>query len=312
MPDPVTSTEASDEPGGIMRLYTPAMLAELLNVPVAAIRRWHRRGFLHECQTVRRLPYFDFAEVAIARHLAALLHAGCSLRTIDRKLAEFARHVPGLARPLADPAVVVVGHRLYLRKGDELAEPGGQMLIDFDASEEEVAALEFVSPAVLAFEESPTNDLLQAAQDWEDQGELAQAAEAYRILLALDGPTAEGNFALADLLYRMGDLTAARERFYMAIEIDEEYVEARANLGCVLAENGELELAVAAFEGALKFHLDYADVHFHLANALDRLERHGEAERHWRRFLELAPESPWAEAAQTRLAATGEKNLATE
>jgi tetratricopeptide (TPR) repeat protein len=268
---------------------------------VAAIRRWQRRGFLAACQIIRRLPYFDFAEVAIARHLAALLRAGCSLRTIDRKLADFARQVPELARPLADPAVVVIGRRLFLRKGEELAEPGGQLLIDFDASEEEVTALEFVAPAALTDEEFPVSDLLQVAQDWEDQGELAQAAEAYRVMLALDGPTAEGNFALADLLYRLGDLTAARERYYVAIELDEEYVEARANLGCVLAENGEVELAVAAFEGALKFHADYADVHFHLANALDRLDRQGEAEAHWQRFLELAPESPWAEAAKGRL-----------
>lgn len=301
MSDPTLSPEVDHQPAGIMRLYTPAMLAELLEVPVAAIRRWQRRGFLHECQTVRRLPYFDFAEVGIARHLAALLHAGCSLRTIDRKLADFARQVPEATRPLADPAVVVVGKRLFLRKGEELAEPGGQMLIDFDGADEEVAALEFVSPASIAAEDSPASDLQQAAQDWEDCGELAQAAEAYRILLALEGPTAEGNFALADLLYRMGDLAAARERFYVAIELDEEYVEARANLGCVLAEKGELELAVAAFEGALKFHPDYADVHFHLANALDRLDRRNEAETHWRQFLELAPESPWAEAAEGRL-----------
>jgi tetratricopeptide (TPR) repeat protein len=301
MTEPSASSDIDHEPAEIMRLYTAAMLAELLNVPVAAIRRWHRRRFLHACQTVRRLPYFDFVEVGIARHLAALLRAGCSLRTIDRRLVEFARQVPELARPLADPAVVVVGKRLFLRKGEELAEPGGQMLIDFDASAEEVAALEFAAPRVLAFDESPVSDLQQAAQDWEDQGELAQAAEAYRVLLALDGPTADGNFALADLLYRMGDLAAARERFYMAIELDEEYVEARANLGCVLAEKGELQLAVAAFEGALKFHPDYADVHFHLANALDHLDRPAEAEAHWRRFLELAPESPWAEAAKGRL-----------
>ena len=28
----------------VHRLYTPAMLADLLHVPVAVIRRWHRRG----------------------------------------------------------------------------------------------------------------------------------------------------------------------------------------------------------------------------------------------------------------------------
>ncbi len=296
-----SSSSNAERPAEIMRLYTPAMLAELLHVPTATIRRWQRSGFLRPSQSVGRLPYFDFTEVGIARHLAALLQAGCSLRVIDRKLVEFARQVPERERPWADPAVVVVGKQLFLRRGEELAEPGGQLLIDFDGVEEEVAAIE-LHPVVSDQEHNvPANDLEQLAQDWEDRGDLVRAAEAYRLLLAFEGPAAEVNFALGDLLYRMGELPAARERFYMAVELDEQYVEARANLGCVLAENGELELAVAAFQGALTFHADYADVHYHLAAALDRLDRRGEAEPHWRRFLELAPESPWAEAAEARL-----------
>ncbi len=64
----------------IHRLYTPAMLAELLGVPVAVIRRWHRRGLIVPVREVRRLPYFDFQEVAAARRLAELLAAACRRR----------------------------------------------------------------------------------------------------------------------------------------------------------------------------------------------------------------------------------------
>ena len=46
------------------RLYTPAMLAELLGVSVATIRRWHRRGLIKPVKEIHRLPYFDFQEVA--------------------------------------------------------------------------------------------------------------------------------------------------------------------------------------------------------------------------------------------------------
>ena len=297
------------EQHGVQRVYTPAMLAELLSVPVAAIRRWHRRGTLVASRSVRRLPYFDFAEVAVARHLATLHSAGCSLAVIDRKLTELHRSMPEVARPLSDPSVVVSGRQLILRRGDDLSEPGGQLLIDFDKpieSDEPAEMLLSVAEGLPAVE-SPaetfsTFDQLQfEALKWEDQGELDLAVEAYRTLLIAVGPKAEVHFALADLLYRMGDLTAARERFYAAIELDEEYVEARASLGCVLAENGDLDLAVAAFEGALAFHADYADVHYHLANALERLQKSDEAEFHWRTFLALAPESPWAEMARTRL-----------
>ncbi len=306
----------------VRRLYTPAMLADLLEIPVAAVRRWHRQGVLIACHSVRRLPYFDFAEVAISRHLADLLHAGCSLRVIDRKLQELARFMPEVERPLGDQGILVEGRQLFIRKGDDLTEPGGQLQLDFDRLDEyndsqndacqSIPLVQSTAAAAGASQEVPSqistlDGLLQEAMHWEDQGELDRASETYRAMLVAAGPSAETNFSLADVLYRQGDPTAARERYYMAIELDEEYVEARANLGCVLAETGELEMAVAAFQGALAYHADYADVHYHLAGALDRLQRHDEAELHWQAFLAQAPESPWAETARTRLAdvATG-------
>lgn len=302
------SPDAADE--AVQRLYTPAMLAELLGVPVAAIRRWERQGTLRPVRVIRRLSHFDFEEVAVAQRLAQLLAAGCSLRVIDRRLAEISRLLPGVERPLADPRVVVEGRRLFLRLGEELAEPGGQLLFDFDQRQLEDDASE--APATIAITaarraggdealETLVEQLQQEAIDWEDEGQLDRAAEAYRTLLMAAGPRAEIHFALADVLYRANDLSAARERYYAALEIDEEYVEARASLGCVLAETGELELAAATFAGALEYHPDFADVHYHLANTLDRLGRHEEAVRHFKMFLELAPESPWADAARDRL-----------
>src|SRR4029079_11024620 len=48
----------------VHRLYTPAMLGKLLGVAVSIIRRWQRRGWIVPAREVRRLPYFDFQEVA--------------------------------------------------------------------------------------------------------------------------------------------------------------------------------------------------------------------------------------------------------
>lgn len=294
------------------RLYTPAMLAELLGVRISVIRRWHRRGLIVPVREVHRLPYFDFQEVSTARRLAQLLAAGASPDAIEKKLAELARYVPEVERPLAQLSVIVEGKQILLRQGEGLIEPGGQLRIDFDAlGDDRLVQTPAVQPEAIvsledwraAMEESATPDeMLQVAADMEDEGHLEAATEMYRAVLALVGPNAEVSFLLAELLYRMGDVTAARERYFAAIEIDEDYVEARANLGCVLAETGQAELAVASWQGALRYHEDYPDVHYHLARTLDDLGRRDEAESHWATFLQLSPGSPWAAEARQRLA----------
>jgi tetratricopeptide (TPR) repeat protein len=299
----------------ISLLYTPAMLAELLGVPVAVVRRWHGRGLIVPEFEVRRLSYFDFQEVAVARRLAQLWAAGVSPREIERKVAALARLLPGVPRPLADLSVSVEGKHVLLRQGEGVIEPGGQLRMDFDAGEippeearppglsargsDDAAATIPIRPP----EDLPATagEMCRLASELEEDGQLAAAAELYRAAMAAAGPTPETCFQLAELLYRLGDLAGARERYYMAIELDEDYVEARANLGCVLAQTGQRELAVAAFEGALRYHGGYADVHYHLARTLDEMGRPDEARQHWQTFLAMAPSSPWAEEAGVRL-----------
>ena len=305
---------------GVARLYTPAMLAELLRIPINAIRQWHRQGVLRAKREVGRLPYFDFEEVRVSRKLAELLAAGCSLSTVNRKLAELARLTPELKRPLADPAVVVEGRRLVIRRGEALTEPSGQLLMDFDASKPGAAGEAVTdAPVAIPFATADTlgkaaprtprgphpfasEDLRCLAAELEASDRDAQAIDVYRAILVSGDFTAEDHLALAELLYRGGDLSAARERYYMAIELDEDFVEARSNLGCVLAEQGDLALAEAAFRGALEYHPDYADAHYHLARLLDRAGRAAEASRHWQLFMNLAPASPWADEARDRIA----------
>src|SRR3954447_179332 len=85
-----------DSGHGIERLYTAAMLAELVRVPVAAVRQWHRRGVLQAQCEIRRLVYFNFEEVRVARKLAQLLHGGCSLAGVNRKLETLSRVLVGM------------------------------------------------------------------------------------------------------------------------------------------------------------------------------------------------------------------------
>jgi tetratricopeptide (TPR) repeat protein len=291
------------------RLYTTALLAKLAGVDAWRIRNWHRRGWLRAAAHEHRVAYFDFAEIAVARQLAQLHRAGATPKQIQEQLAQLQRAAPNVARPMAELGVILDGRRILLRSETGLIEPGGQKRFEFDAEPETADDLPatILSPAQLLAQggtsTTPAATLVEWSLELNEQGDLAGAIEMLRAALAAHGPSAEWSFQLAEMLYRQGDLSAARERYYAAIECDEDFVEARANLGCVLAELGQPELAIAALEGAILHHPNYADAHYHLARLLDDAGQADDAETHWRRFLELAPESPWAEEAQQRLEA---------
>lgn len=310
------TTLFEDSQTDVRGLYTAAMLAEVLHVPVEAVRHWHRRGALQAACTVKKLPYFDFQEATLARKLADLWHAGCSLRAIEKQFDQLIASQPVAERPLADPRLVVVAGRFFWREGDQLTEPGGQYLIGFDeergdhrADEEETVSLPMplaessgdwveIMPGPLVELTADHLELLHQAKEQRDAGFLREAAESYRSLLLSGAHQAELHFALAEVLAQLGDFSAARERYSVALEMDQEFVEARLSLGCLYAGEGELELARAALEGALGMHPDYADAHYHLATVLDRLGAAEHATYHRQEFLRIAPESPWAESVR--------------
>lgn len=291
------------------RYYTPAMLAELLDVSVRVIRRWHRRGLITPAMTLHRLPFFDYAEVTSAKRLAGWITAGASPKLIEKRLVELVQVFPGVQRPLDQLSILVEGKHVLLRQGAGLVEPGGQMRFDFDATgaepDDDGSILSFErpdQPPMLRAVAPPVEDeLLVAAYQAEDADDLETAIDLYHTILARDGARADVSFQIAELLYRMNSLMAARERYYSAIELDPEFVEARASLGAVLSELGQDELAIAALRGALSLFEDYVDAHYTLAKVLDKLDRGETADAHWKRVIELAPASPWASEADVRL-----------
>jgi tetratricopeptide (TPR) repeat protein len=306
-------TDGDGEDSGVRRLYTVAMMADVLAVPVAAVRHWQRGGLLQPSRRSGTLEWFDFQQLVVARQLVRLLATGLSLREIDDKLAGLA---PGGAAEAARQSerIVADGRRLSIRRDNRLVAAGGQLQFGFyteglHATDATATAWFQAIPVAggVAIElgqgDEPTcaAELLDLAADLESAGEFAEAAEAIRAVLQAEGPTAPVVFMLAELLYRAGDLTAARERYYAAVELDADHLEARASLGCLLAELGEHELAIAALEGVLRQQPDYADAHWHMAGVLEEAGRPADARRHLRAFLALAPESPWAAVAREKL-----------
>jgi DNA-binding transcriptional MerR regulator len=314
-----TPLVAHDDPArddsGVRRLYTVAMMADVLGAPPAAVRHWARGGLLMATRRAGPLEWFDFQQLVVGRALARLLTSGLSLREIDAKLAGL---VPGGAGEAArhSSQIVVDGRRLSIHRGGRLLGPGGQMQFGFytDGLRGVASALPPDALAVLrphdaivdgladeAVDQPTGKELLDLAADLEAAGEFVEAAEALRAFLQADGQSAQVMFMLAELLYRSGDLTAARERYYATLELDADHLEARTSLGCVLAELGDHELALAALQGVLRQEPDYADAHWHLAGVLHDCGRRTESRRHLRMFLALAPESPWATLARERL-----------
>lgn len=291
------------------------MMAQMLGISVRAIRLWHRSGLLQPKQVVMKIPYFDYAELSTAKTFSQWLNQGLTAQSIVRQVTALCE-LSGISTSGVGLPISLQGKRLVLASGSMRLEATGQLQLGFDHHEEEAdeadqpVTLKFVGRtsgegnALLGLSDygfDSLEEMLSNAIAAEENEDIDSAIQWYRTALAAFGPNADVCFQLAEVLYRAADLSGARERYFCAIELDPELVEARANLGCVLAECGQYDLAIAAFEGALQQYPDYADVHFHLARALDDAGRQGESQSHWRRFVELAPASPWADEAFSRL-----------
>jgi tetratricopeptide (TPR) repeat protein len=298
--------DLSDRRSDVHRLYTPAMLGEMLDLPVALIRRWERVGLLRAAKRVLRLPYFDFQEVARLRRLAELLDAGVPREELEASLASLSELFPEAGGPKANLALLARDSRVFLRDERSLIEPlSGQRVFDFDEEESQSESHAAILPLAI----SPTLDLpATSAAEWFsrgcsqlEEGHANEAVEAFRMSLMLKPGDAECQFCLADALYRAGNAAAALERYYAVVETDRKYLEAWTQIGCLHAEREEFDAAISGFRIALDLHADYPDAHLHLAEALHAVGRADEAEPHWRQYLEFDRRGPWADLARQRL-----------
>lgn len=308
-------TEQGDQ---VRRLYTPAVLSKLLNVPVNQIRRWERMGLIRAVKKVYRLPYFDYSEVTGARRLMELLASGISRQQLQESLESLQDIWPDIKRPLGQLEVLVDGSHVLYRDQSGLIEPvSRQRYFDFERlTADDSTNQADVSMSVPTTESSTwdpettsppettqwtATEWLEAGQQAADAGELEQAVQAFRLCLLENPHDPELHFQLAECLYRQGQLESATERYYTAVECDHQYIEAWTQLGCVLEERGKSEEALSAFGVALEFHPEYPEAHRHKAALLDALGQTDEAKTHWQTYLQFDQRGPWAEEARSRL-----------
>ncbi len=299
------------------RLFTPAMLSQLLNVSVAVIRGWERAGLIRPVKRIYRLPYFDFLEVTSARRLTELLQAGVSRKDLEAALRRLPSVQRGSLRPLEQLDILARNARVVIRDRHGLVDPArGQRVFDFDGPPPEVDAEippeEEGLEATVRFE--PRKSALEAKtpRDWfltgcqlYDDERVHEAIEAFRMSLMSEPHSPETHFHLAECLYRLNNPRGALERYYVAIEHDHEYVEAWTQIGCLHRELSEPQSALVAFEIALDVYAEYPDAHFHKAETLAELGRAEDAIPHWNEYLRCHSRGPSAEIARQRLEALG-------
>ncbi|MBI2217173.1 MAG: tetratricopeptide repeat protein [Candidatus Rokubacteria bacterium] len=172
--------------------------------------------------------------------------------------------------------------------------------------------------------------------------EWATALTILRRVTALDPDVPVYRNALGLSLLQLGQPHLALVEFQRAVEIDPGYAEGHLNTGIALAEQGRFAEAVAAYtkaialprltapdtahvnlgvallnlgrlpeaEGSLRFALSLdpqlAAAWYHLGMVLVASERRDEAKDAFRKARELAPGSPFGQAAAERLKALGE------
>ena len=300
------------EPGpDLHRLYTPAMLAELLGVSLAVIRRWHRRGLIAPACEVRRLPYFDFQEVATARRLAQLLAAGVSPPAIEKKLAgtgplaarhrtaagPIVGHRPGQRHPLAAGRRAGRARRaVALRlRGRPARRPAGGRTARRRSQ---------TMPRHWPTCESPpasAEQMCRLAADLEEEGQLAAGRRNVSRRPGRRRPQPGSLLPIGRVALPAGRPAGRPRTLLHGHRIGRGLRRGPREPGLRAGRDGPAGLAVAAFEGALRYHAGYADVHYHLARTLDDMGRRAEAEEHWRLFVAMAPDSPWAAEARARL-----------
>jgi tetratricopeptide (TPR) repeat protein len=245
-------------------------------------------------RTEHREEYFDFRQMTELKMLRDLTDGGVTVLEIRRGLDQLRRWLPEAERSLARLAQLEGRGALLVRlEGGRLAEPSGQLRMDFDGARDAPATpTQVVDPEIA---HAPSGeDWFEAAVEFEEGDRPEEAAAAYAEALAAGGAEAEAAFNRGNVLFTLGRLDEAVACFEGALDADPRYVEAWNNLASVQLARNEWQRAVEAGCRAVDLARNYADAHFNLAQAYHALGRRDEARRHARLYWKLDPHSEWA------------------
>jgi len=191
------------------------------------------------------------------------------------------------------------------RRGGNLAEarltegPSGELVREISGQ-----LAEFSGQLTMRLEQKARSidDLLVAAEQAEEDGDLAAAESLYTTAMRADTVDPVLPFNLGNVFQAQARPTEAKVAWQIAVARDPAFAEAWYNLAMAAEDEQQTDLAIAQYRRAVQAQSDYADAHFNLALLLTRLECCAEALPVWERFLELEPSSTHASTAQRAIA----------
>jgi tetratricopeptide (TPR) repeat protein len=133
-------------------------------------------------------------------------------------------------------------------------------------------------------------EILQVGYQHHQAGNIAQAEECYRQVLAVDPGNADVWALIGAACIGLGRLAEAEPHLRRALAINPNHSGAHDNLGIVLAKQDRQAEAEASFRDALRLNPANAETHMNLGNVLTALKRLPEAEACYRRAVNLRPD----------------------
>lgn len=217
---------------------------------------------------------FAFTDVILARKYAGLIASGADWFAIARQLAGAPKTSLTAFALRPGPAGII-----YAERNDLVSDLSGQTVLPFAETDEDI------------------DDLFEAAEEAEGEGETETAIALYRRCLAADPTDSVAAFNLGNCLASHSDKAEARHLYQIAIKRDPTFVEAWFNLATLLREGGDVAGARRHLERAIAIDPSYADAVYNLAALQFDAGNLDAARRHWLRYLELDPHTAWAQTA---------------
>jgi predicted O-linked N-acetylglucosamine transferase (SPINDLY family) len=142
---------------------------------------------------------------------------------------------------------------------------------------------------VLALDPQRADVLFNLAVALRQQGRLDEAVATYRRTVAVKPDYADAHFNLGNVLMALGRAGEASDAYRAAVAAKPDFARAYGNLGVALKEQGRREEAVAAYRQAVTLAPDYAEAHASLGHLLSDLGRRDEAIAAYRDAIRLQP-----------------------